>query len=276
MPVWNNTWCIITPAQQTQIRGYENSIYQQIGNYLKFGWWMSVGAGAAIYDEIMGIGSDVAELADGTTLVAFENNLSALKAKLSEYIVDWKIDYSKIKNSLVTGTSAIEQEIWAIITLLPWALAALDTYTAGYYTGMIGWGIILEFVNPTKKLKLITRGFSAGKWASTARYIIDSAKAGHSGAKMKEIAEKLRSVNWSRVEKPDLSKVQNTWLINAIEANYKKSATIGNGSTADAIRYQNITGILLSTKCFQNCFGLSIESHYIPRENIIGKVILKF
>jgi hypothetical protein len=49
---------------------------------------MSVGAGAAIYDEIMGIGSDVAELADGTTLVAFENNLGALKAKLSEYIVD--------------------------------------------------------------------------------------------------------------------------------------------------------------------------------------------
>ena len=47
-----------------------------------------MGAGAAVYDEIMGIGSDVVELADGTTLMAFEKNLGALKAEISAYIVN--------------------------------------------------------------------------------------------------------------------------------------------------------------------------------------------
>lgn len=37
--------------------------------------------------------------------------------------------------------------------------------------------MILELANPTKKLKLITKGFSVGKWATTARYIIDASKA---------------------------------------------------------------------------------------------------
>ncbi len=249
LPVWGIRGALSHPAQQAQIRGYENNIFEQIGSYLKFGWWVSIGAGAAIYDEIMWIGSDVVELADGTTLIVFEQNLWNLKAKISEYIVNWQIDYTKIKRSLVTGSTAIEQEITSLIVELPWALNKLDAYNKWYYTGMIGWGIVLEFVNPAKKLKLITRGFSAGKWASTARYIVDSYKAWHSGAKMKEIVEKLRSVNWSRVNKPDMSKITNLKLKNIIEKNlYKPSSTYGNGSVADAIRYEKSTGLQVEWK----------------------------
>ena len=61
---------------------------------------------------------------------------------------------------------------------------------------------------------------------------------------MKEIAEKLRSVNWSRVNKPDLSKITNLRLKNIIEQNlYKTTSTYGNGSVADAIRYERTTGL---------------------------------
>jgi single-stranded DNA-specific DHH superfamily exonuclease len=86
--------------------------------------------------------------------------------------------------------------------------------------------VVLEFVNPAKKLKLITRGFSPGKWASTARYIVDSAKAGHSGAKMKEIAEKLRYVNWSRVEKPDMGKITNQRFRGLLDEWYRNESSI--------------------------------------------------
>ena len=66
---------------------------------------------------------------------------------------------------------------------------------------------------------------------------------------MKEITEKLRSVNWSRVEKPDIGKIQNTTLRNIISQNlYKDASTVGNGSLADAIRYEKWTWLLVGGK----------------------------
>jgi hypothetical protein len=194
-----SNWCILTPTQQTQIRGYEDKIFEQIGNYLKFGWWLSVWAGAAVYEELMWIGSDVMELADGTILKEFENNLWSLKSTISTYIVNWQIDYNKIKNSLVTGTSAIEQEIWVVISALPWAVATLDAYYAWYYTWLIWWGIVLEFVNPSKKLKLITSGLSVGRWLDRAKALIVAKKYGVDGLKMMNKIESVYSLASSKL-----------------------------------------------------------------------------
>jgi hypothetical protein len=43
---------------------------------------------------------------------------------------------------------------------------------------------------------------------------------------MKEIAEKLRSVPWSRVNKPDMGKISNPDLITQINLNYKPMSVI--------------------------------------------------
>lgn len=42
-----------------------------------------------------------------------------------------------------------------------------------------------------------------------------------------------------------MTKIQNTSLQNSIITNYKEWASVWNGSTADAIRYQKITGIFV-------------------------------
>ena len=47
------------------------------------------------------------------------------------------------------------------------------------------------------------------------------------------------------MEKPDLSMIKHDKLINAINDNYKPSATIWNCSTADAIRYTKTSGRLV-------------------------------
>ncbi len=54
------------------------------------------------------------------------------------------------------------------------------------------------------------------------------------------------SIKWSSVSKPNLSKIDNTILKDIVDLNYRKTATIWNWSTADAIRNEIITW--LSTK----------------------------
>ncbi len=60
-----------------------------------------------------------------------------------------------------------------------------------------------------------------------------------------EIMKKLDRVQWSLVEKPDISKIQSQALKNRITSNYRNWATYGNGSNADAARIQRETGILV-------------------------------
>ena len=60
--------------------------------------------------------------------------------------------------------------------------------------------------------------------------------------------KKLDKIRWSQVDKPDLTKITNTTLFNIVRDQYKTSSTIGNGSSADALRYEKTTGILLSDK----------------------------
>ena len=43
---------------------------------------------------------------------------------------------------------------------------------------------------------------------------------------MKEIAEKLKRVRWSRVDTPDMGKVTNPDLIKQINLNYKSTSVI--------------------------------------------------
>jgi hypothetical protein len=57
---------------------------------------------------------------------------------------------------------------------------------------------------------------------------------------MKEIAEKLRSVNWSRTI-PDMNKITNSKITENLNKWYRSASTIGNKSTADAIRYTKTT-----------------------------------
>ena len=78
-----------------------------------------MGVGEALYEEIMGIGSDVADLADGTTLKNFEDGLESLRAKIAGYVVNGSIDYGRIQADFLGGTSTIEQEIYSLITELP-------------------------------------------------------------------------------------------------------------------------------------------------------------
>ncbi len=53
-------------------------------------------------------------------------------------------------------------------------------------------------------------------------------------------------IKWSTVPKPDLNKIQNDTLKNIVNQQYRSTSTIWNKSTADAIRYEKKTWILLS------------------------------
>ena len=54
-----------------------------------------------------------------------------------------------------------------------------------------------------------------------------------------QIQQALKKVNWSKVPKPN---VQDPKLQNIVNQLYRPGAQIGNGSTADAIRYEKATG----------------------------------
>jgi len=59
----------------------------------------------------------------------------------------------------------------------------------------------------------------------------------------KFFSKALKSINWSKVSKPDLSKIENISFKNAINDIYRDAAEIWNKSTADAIRYTKATWI---------------------------------
>ena len=53
------------------------------------------------------------------------------------------------------------------------------------------------------------------------------------------------NIKWSKVNKPDSSKIQNDKLWNILDQNYRDWAKIWNWSTADSIRYQKATWLLV-------------------------------
>ncbi len=58
-----------------------------------------------------------------------------------------------------------------------------------------------------------------------------------------QIRQALKKVSWSKVPKPN---VQDPKLQNIVNQLYRPGAKIGNGSTADAIRYEKATGCLVA------------------------------
>jgi hypothetical protein len=243
--------CIFTPEQDAAIEVERGKIFWAIGEYLNFGAWVSVWASEAVYEELIGTWGDVTDLVDGKTYEDFKTNLSKYKSQIAKYVVNGTINFSLLRSDLVNGTSAIEQEISSLLADLPWAINSLDAYNKWYYAGVIGWGAVLELTNPLRKPKIIAKWFTVGKWLYKARYLTDSNKAWHTLAQKIEIMKKLDKVRWSRVDKPDITKITNTTLFNIVRDQYKTSSTIGNGSSADALRYEKTTGILLSDKWHQ-------------------------
>jgi hypothetical protein len=55
------------------------------------------------------------------------------------------------------------------------------------------------------------------------------------------VYKKLEKVVWGKVSKPDMSKISNVNLKAVLENDYREAASIGNGSTADAIRFEVAT-----------------------------------
>ena len=55
------------------------------------------------------------------------------------------------------------------------------------------------------------------------------------------MVQKLARVKWSKVPKPNLSKIKNKKLKRILMEDYKPTSKIWNGSTADAIKYTKAT-----------------------------------
>jgi hypothetical protein len=236
-----------TPGQQAQIELNRNSLFATLGSYFDYPLGLAEWSGAAIFDSIMGLGHDIAELADGTTLASFRGRLANAKIWISQYVKGGNIDFAGIKNDLLAQWSDIEEELRKMLDELPSAISSLDTYNQWYYTGYIVGNGILDLVNPEKKLKMITHGAVFGIWWSIARYLIDARNSGHTLVQKIDIADRLRRVSWSKVDKPDMSRVTNLTLLwdYGIEWWYREAGIIGNRSTADAIRYTKVTWMLV-------------------------------
>ncbi len=82
--------------------------------------------------------------------------------------------------------------------------------------------------------KLVTNGMFIWAWVWVSRL--------HSVG----VYKKLEKVVWSKVPKPDMSKISNPEFKNLIDQLYRTEATMWNWSTADALRFEKATGILLS------------------------------
>ena len=102
----------------------------------------------------------------------------------------------------------------------------------------------MNFVNPEKKLAVLTRGFTLARNMRVGRFLIDATKAGFNQDKILKLHDDLdRFLHWSNFNKPDIDKIQNSKLINHITWLYRDGSLYGNGSVADAIRYERITGL---------------------------------
>ena len=143
-------------------------------------------------------------------------------------------------NNAVTAVAIVAMAGWGGAGTA-WATAAI-TGTA-ICAGTLAWGGIILF---PCAIEIGTASAVAAGWAAVASYgWVMYAISSKNQAGIQKAVEGARwsasKIQWSKVPKPDLSKITNSNLKSVLEKDYREGATIWNGSTADAIRSELAT-----------------------------------
>ena len=75
----------------------------------------------------------------------------------------------------------------------------------------------------------------------STKAVLKLTKEGEEATRVIKTEGKIAKIQWSKIPKPDLNKITNPNLKSVLAQDYRELATIGNGSTADAIRSELAT-----------------------------------
>jgi hypothetical protein len=144
-----------------------------------------------------------------------------------------KENYKKAKKDWVK-INALPLIPFLVILWLVWTASCVDDIcpVIPLWIGWSTWRKVLDLANKLDVEKTVIRLWDDAKdlWS-----------------KISQVSRKWKVLNieWSKVPKPDLNKIKNEKLKNIVQELYRNWAKIWNWSTADAIRYEKATLILV-------------------------------